>query len=426
MTLAALDQNIVAPALPRIVGDLGGLSLLSWVVTAFMVASTTTAPLYGKLSDMYGRRPAFFVSIIVFLIGSALCGQAHGIGELIGFRAVQGIGAGGLITLAQTTIGDLVSPRERGRYQGMFAGVFAVCSVAGPLLGGFITDALSWRWIFYVNLPIGAASLFFIAAGLKEGVERRKHRIDYLGAALLVVGTVSALLVLSSGGTVLPWNSPQIVGAAALAMASFGGLIVVEHRAAEPILSPALFRNSVFLPSVFAITLTVAALFGSATFLPLFFQLELGASPSEAGLRLTAMMAGVIVASFTGGRIISKTGRYKLFPVLGLGLATCGMLGMSWAVRTLAPAVFVESLLFCIGLGLGFVMPNLITAIQNAVERRDMGAATSGSSFFRSLGGALGVALAGTALNLQVAHLVPELNLPNAPRAREHRADRAP
>ena len=415
LTLAALDQNIVSPALPRIVGDLGGLSLLSWVVTAFMVTSTTTAPLYGKLSDMYGRRPAFFTSIVIFLIGSMLCGQAHSLAQLIGFRAVQGIGAGGLITLAQTTIGDLVSPRERGRYQGMFAGVFAVCSVAGPLLGGFITEALSWRWIFYVNIPVGAASLVCIAAGLKAKPPTKSHRIDYAGAVLLVIGTISALLVLSCGGTLLPWVSLPIIGAAVAACIAFALLIIIEKRAAEPILPPVLFHNPIFLRSVIVIALAVSSLFGAATFLPLFFQVELGSSPSEAGLRLTALMAGVIIASFSGGRIVSRTGRYKIFPVIGLALATAGMIGMVWATRTLPGLFGMEMPLFFVGLGVGFVMPNLTTAIQNAVSRDTMGVATSGTAFFRSLGAALGVALAGAALNMQLAHLVPALTLPNAP-----------
>ncbi len=415
MTLAALDQNIVSPALPRIVGDLGGLSLLSWVVTAFMVASTTTAPLYGKLSDMYGRRPAFFVSILIFLVGSIMCGQAHSIGQLIGYRALQGIGAGGLMTLAQTTIGDLVSPRERGRYQGVFAGVFAICSVAGPLLGGFITEDLSWRWIFYVNLPVGAASLGCIALGLTARTERKKHRIDFTGAILLIIGTVSALMLLSCGGTILPWTSPTIVASAVAVCIVLGLLGVVERRAAEPILPPALFREPVFLRSVIVIGLSMSVIFGLVTFLPLFFQLELGASPSGAGLRLMALMGGVIVASFTGGRIVSRTGRYKIFPVLGLILATIGTLGMSWVALALPGPAILETMLFFVGLGIGFVMPNLTTAIQNSVQRSMMGVATSGTSFFRSLGAALGVAIAGAALNIQLAHLVPSLALPGAP-----------
>ena len=407
MTLAALDQNIVATALPRIVGDLGGLELLSWVVTSFMVASTTSAPIYGKLSDMYGRRPAFFGSIGLFLLGSVLCGLSHHIGQLIFFRAIQGLGAGGLMTLSQTTIGDLVSPRERGRYQGMFAGVFAVCSVAGPLLGGFITEALSWRWIFYVNLPVGAAALFFITVGLKAKPRGAKHRIDYLGAGLLVSATCLLLLVLSCGGVVYPWASAPILLAAAAAVALFTLLVVVERRAAEPILPPVLFRSRVFVLSVVIIGLTMMAMFGAATFLPLFFQLELDAGPQKAGLMMTPLMAGVIIASITGGRLVTRTGRYKPFPIIGLTIATTGFVAMAVAARRPdAPLVAIELVLAAIGMGLGFVMPNLTTAIQNAVARENMGVATSGTSFFRSLGGAVGVAIAGTVLNAHIAHQV--------------------
>jgi EmrB/QacA subfamily drug resistance transporter len=245
LTLAALDQNIVATALPRIVSDLGGLAHLSWVVTAFLVASTTTTPLYGKFSDIYGRKPAFMVSIIIFLLGSMLCGLAQGMTQLIVFRAIQGIGAGGLITMAQTTIGDLVSPRDRGRYQGLFAAVFAGCSVAGPLLGGFITDALSWRWIFYVNLPVGAVALMLIAVGLRKHRPAGTHRIDYAGALLLIAATCCGLLVLSWGGSVYPWTSAPILIIGAAAALSCAALALVEARAAEPVLPLHLFTNRV-------------------------------------------------------------------------------------------------------------------------------------------------------------------------------------
>jgi EmrB/QacA subfamily drug resistance transporter len=407
LTLAALDQNIVSPALPRIVSDLGGLRLLSWVVTAFMVASTASAPLYGKLGDMYGRRPAFFVSIGIFLTGSALCGQAHSLFQLIGFRAIQGLGAGGLITLAQTTIADVVGPRERGRYQGIFAGVFAFCSVAGPLLGGVITDTLSWRWIFYVNLPIGAAALGFIAAGVPAAVNRTRHRIDYTGAALLVSGTVATLLVLSCGGTVFPWVSVKTAGLAAAALALFGGLFVVEHRAAEPILPPALFHVPVFMRSIGVIGLTMMAIFGTATFLPLYFQLELDASPSRAGLLMTPMMAGVIIASIVGGRAVSRTGRYRIFPIAGLLLASAGLASLGMFARMEPDAWLMGFMLGLTGLGLGLVMPNLTTAIQNAVPRENMGVATSSMAFFRSAGGASGVAIAGAILNAVLSGGLP-------------------
>jgi EmrB/QacA subfamily drug resistance transporter len=402
LTLAALDQNIVATALPRIVSDLGGLAHLSWVVTAFLVASTTTTPLYGKFSDMYGRKPAFMVSIIIFLLGSVLCGLAQGMTQLIVFRGIQGLGAGGLITLAQTTIGDLVSPRERGRYQGMFAAVFAGCSVAGPLLGGFITDALSWRWIFYVNLPVGAVALVLIAAGLRGHRRATAHRIDYAGAVLLIAATCSALLVLSWGGSVMPWSSTPMLVIAAAAVLLYGALVLVELRAAEPVLPPVLFANRVFVLGVLVIALAAMALFAAVVFLPLFFQLVMGASPAGAGLMISPMMAGVIFSSFLGGRLVSRTGRYKRFPVVGLAAATAAYLAMSWAASHDTPAGWIEGVLVVMGLGIGFVMPNLTTAIQNAVSRRDLGAATSAAAFLRSLGGALGVALSGAILTTRL------------------------
>jgi EmrB/QacA subfamily drug resistance transporter len=402
LTLAALDQNIVATALPRIVSDLGGLAHLSWVVTAFMVASTTTTPLYGKFSDIYGRKPAFLVSIVVFLVGSVLCGMAQGMTQLIVFRAIQGLGAGGLITLAQTTIGDIVTPRERGRYQGLFASVFAGCSVAGPLLGGFITDALSWRWIFYVNLPVGAVALTLIAAGLRANGRAITHRIDYAGALLLIAATSCVLLVLSWGGSLYSWSStPMLVLASAAALLCMA-LALVEARAREPVLPLHLFANRVFVLGVAVISFSAMALFGAVVFLPLFFQLVIGASPTGAGLMISPMMGGVIVASVVGGRLVSRTGRYKLFPVCGLAAATMAYLAMGWAAAHGTAVGWIEAVLVAMGLGIGFVMPNLTTAIQNAVAWRDLGAATSASAFLRSLGGALGVALSGAILVAQL------------------------
>ena len=398
LTLAALDQNIVATALPRIVSDLGGLAHLSWVVTAFLVASTTTTPLYGKFSDIYGRKPAFMVSIIIFLLGSMLCGLAQGMTQLIVFRAIQGVGAGGLITLAQTTVGDLVSPRERGRYQGLFASVFAGCSVAGPLIGGVITAALSWRWIFYVNLPVGAVALVLIAVGLRPHGHAKTHRIDYAGALLLIAATCCALLVLSWGGSVYPWSSTPILVIGAAAVLLFTALALVETRAAEPVLPLHLLANRVFALGVAVISLSAMALFAAVIFLPLYFQLVLGASPAVAGLMISPMMGGVICASFLGGRLVSTTGRYKRFPVGGLAAATTAYLAMSWAAAHGTAIVWIEAVLVMMGFGIGFVMPNLTTAIQNAVNRRDLGAATSASAFLRSLGGALGVAISGAIL----------------------------
>jgi EmrB/QacA subfamily drug resistance transporter len=402
LTLAALDQNIVATALPRIVSDLGGLAHLSWVVTAFMVASTTTTPLYGKFSDIYGRKPAFLVSIVVFLLGSVLCGMAQGMTQLIVFRAIQGLGAGGLITLAQTTIGDIVTPRERGRYQGLFASVFAGCSVAGPLLGGFITDALSWRWIFYVNLPVGAVALTMIAAGLPANRRAITHRIDYAGALLLIAATSCVLLVLSWGGSLYPWSSTPMLVLVSAAVLLCTALALAEAWALEPVLPLHLFANRVFVLGVAVISFSAMALFAAVVFLPLFFQLVIGTSPTRAGLMISPMMGGVIIASVIGGRLVSRTGRYKLFPVCGLAVATMAYLAMGWAAAHGTAVGWIEAVLVAMGLGIGFVMPNLTTAIQNAVAWHDLGAATSASAFLRSLGGALGVALSGAILVAQL------------------------
>ena len=409
LTLAALDQNIVATALPRITGELGGLQHLSWVVTAFVVASTVSAPLYGRLSDLYGRKPAFTVSITVFLAGSMLCGLAGGMLELIVFRTIQGLGAGGLIVLAQTVIGDLVSPRERGRYQGLFAAVFTACSVAGPLLGGFITEYASWRWIFYVNLPVGAAALLLITIGLRPRPPGPTPRLDVLGAVLLVAGTCCLLLMLSWAGSAYPWVSPQVLGLAAAALAGFCLLVPVEWRAAQPILPPQLFRNRVFVIGAAVITLAAMALFAAVVFLPLMFQLLMGASPSRAGLMIAPMMGGVIVASFGGGRIVSRTGRYKRLPVFGLLAATLSYAALAWATQAEVGAAPIEAILVVMGLGIGLVMPNLTTAIQNGVDRSEMGVATATAAFFRSLGGALGVALSGAVLAAQLHQLAPGL-----------------
>ena len=407
LTLASLDQNIVSTALPRIVSDLGGLAHLSWVVTAFMVTSTISAPLYGKLSDIYGRKPLFFTAILIFLAGSILCGMAQTMIQLIIFRALQGLGAGGLITLAQTTVGDLIAPRERGKYQGLFGAVFAACSVAGPLLGGIITDALSWRWIFYVNLPVGAAALFLIAIALRHYQPAVRHQIDYAGAVLLTGGTACLLLFLSWGGTVYPWLSPVPLILVTSALLFYGWLAAQERRAAEPILPPLLFRNRVFVVAVSVIGLNAMALFGSLVYLPLFFQLVLGASPSRAGLMLAPMMGGVIVASVTGGRLVARTGRYKIFPVIGLLVGASSFLTLAWAALTSAGLPVIETALVGLGCGLGLVMPNLTVAIQNSVDRSHLGVATSVTAFIRSLGGALGVAVSGAVVGLRLHHLLP-------------------
>ena len=402
LMLAALDGNIVGPALPHIVSDLGGLAHLSWVVIAFAVALTASTPLYGKLSDQFGRRPAFFVAIGIFLAGSLLCGLAHSMAMLIGARALQGVGAGGLMTLTQTAIADLVSPRERGRYQGLVAGVFAICSVGGPLLGGVITDYASWPWIFFVNLPFGAAATVILAASLPHRPGRPGKAIDIAGFTLLIGATCSFLLMLSWGGAVYPWGSPQILGLGALCAAMVAALLPVERSALEPAMPPRLFADRVFCCGGAGVTLMAAALFGSLVFLPLFFQLVRGASATEAGLRMAPLMAGMIVSSIVGGRLVSRTGKLKIFPLGGLLTGALAFGGLSLAVGAGASANAMDGLLVLLGAGFGLVMPNLTTAVQSAVPARDVGVATATLGFFRSLGGAFGMAVSGAILSRAV------------------------
>lgn len=395
LALASLDQNIVAVALPQIVSDLGGLHHLSWVVTSFLVTSTATTPLYGKLSDMYGRKPLFVVAIVLFLIGSCLCGLSRSMVELVVFRGVQGLGAGGLMVLAQTTIADLVAPRERGRFQGLFGAVFAVSSVVGPLLGGFITSALSWRWIFYVNLPVGVPALAMIVFGFRRPHHRVSHRIDYTAVASLTSATVALLLVLSWGGVQYPWSSPLILALAAASAVLTALLIRTERRSEEPVLSPHIFHNRIVVISSAVMGLAFMGLFGAFVFLPLFFQLVLGMDPAKAGLLLAPMTGGLIVTSTLGGRRVSSTGRYKSLTVFGLGAATLSFIAVMFAAALGGGIGVIETALILLGCGFGMVMPNLVVAIQNAVDPREMGAATATAAFFRQLGGTFGVAMSG-------------------------------
>jgi len=408
LMLAALDQNIVSTALPRIVSELGGLAHLSWVVTAFMLTSTTTTLLYGKLSDLYGRKPLFVVAILLFLMGSALCGVAGTMTGLILSRGVQGLGAGGLITLAQTTVSDFVEPRERGRYQGLFTGVFALCSVAGPLLGGIITDALSWRWIFYVNLPVGVGALALILAGLRQPRQTKHRKIDYVGATLLASGTAMLLLLLSWGGVVFPWKSSWIIALGIATLACWLLLAAQERSAVEPVLPLKLFRNRVFVIGVAVVGLNATAMLSASVFIPLFFQLVLGAAPTTAGLMMAPLMAGVVVASVLGGYLVSRSGRYKIYPVTGLGMSVLSFVSLAWLTGGGGRLAPIEISLVTLGFGLGLVMPNLTIAIQNAVDRSDLGLATSTSSFFRSLGGAIGVSLSGEIMTARLRILLPE------------------
>jgi EmrB/QacA subfamily drug resistance transporter len=402
LLIASLDQTIVSTALPTIVSDLGGLSQLSWVITGYLLASTVSTPLWGKLGDLYGRKPFFQAAIVLFLAGSALCGISQNMAELILFRAVQGLGAGGLLVLTQAIIADVVPPRQLGRYQGLFGAVFGVASVGGPLLGGFFVDHLSWRWIFYLNLPIGAAAFLVITLALPAASEQRHHRIDYLGTALLAVAATSLVLLTTLGGNTYPWNSAPTYLLAIAGVICIIGFVLAERRAAEPVMPLELFRNRVFVYAS-AIGFVVGfALFGATTYLPLFLQVVNGASPTASGLRLLPLVAGLLFTSILSGQLISRLGRYKVFPIAGTALMTLGLFLLSRMNEQ--TSVLVESLyMLVLGLGLGLVFQVLVIAVQNAVEYRNLGAATSDTTFFRSIGGSFGTAVFGAIFSSQLA-----------------------
>jgi len=394
MLLASLDQTIVATALPTIVSDLGGLDQLSWVVTAYLLGATVTMPLWGRASDLYGRKTLFIAAIGVFLAGSALSGAAQSLGELIAFRALQGTGAGGLMTLAMAIVGEIVSPRERGRYQGYIQMVFVVASVAGPLLGGAFVDHLSWRWVFYVNLPIGAAALALIATALNLPVVRSHARIDYAGAALLAAAVSCALLVTTWGGRQYAWDSAQVVGLGVAGLALLAAFVAQERRAAEPVLPLRLFRERVFDVVSAVLFLTTLAFFAVIVFMPVFLQVVTGASATESGLLLLPLLLAATTSTAVSGRVISRTGRYKVFPACGLALMAVGLALLSRMSAGTSQAT-ASALLVVFGLGFGMVSQVLTVAIQNAVDRRDLGIATASANLFRSLGGSVGVAIFG-------------------------------
>ena len=410
LLLAALDQTIVSTALPTIVGELGGLTHLSWVVTSYLLSSTVVTPLYGKFGDLHGRKIVLQVAIVVFLVGSALCGLAQNMVQLIVFRGLQGVGGGGLIVITIAVIGDLIPPRERGRYQGLFGAVFGLATIIGPLLGGFFVDHLTWRWIFYINLPTGVLALAVLAVALPARPSGRRHTIDYPGAALLSFALTAVILVTSLGGNTFAWDSGFVVGMTAAAIVSLFAFVAVEARSREPILSLSLFRNRTFSITSAVGLIVGLSLFGSVTYLPIHLQLVKGESPTGSGLQLMPMMLGMLVTSVLSGRLISRFGRYRPFPIAGTILMTVGLLLMSRI--SIDMSVWETSAdALVLGLGMGMIMQVLILAVQNSVDYEHLGVATSGATLFRAIGGALGVAVFGAifahALQGQLGAVLP-------------------
>ncbi|MFC8124945.1 MFS transporter [Streptomyces sp. NPDC057302] len=395
LLLAALEQMIVATALPKIVGELHGLDKMSWAITAYLLTSTIGLPIYGKLGDLFGRKGVFQVAILIFIVGSALAGWSRTMDQLIAFRAIQGIGAGGLMIGVQAIIADIVPPRERGRYMGLIGAAFGLASVAGPLLGGFFTDHVTWRWCFYFNVPFGLVTLLVVSFGLKLPKRVVKARLDVLGALLLASASTCLVLLTSWGGTEYEWGSRVILGLGAGALASIALFVVAEHFAAEPIIPLRLFRDSVFNVTALVGMVVGVALFGAASYLPTFLQMVDGASATESGLLMLPMMGGIVGASILSGQLISHTGRYKIYPVIGGILSVIGM----WLLSRLevdTPRLHYSIWMAVLGAGVGLVMPVLILAVQNAVRPTDLGTATSANNYFRQIGGSVGAAIFGT------------------------------
>ncbi|MHB2028561.1 MAG: MDR family MFS transporter [Acidimicrobiales bacterium] len=411
MFLAALDQSIVSTALPTIAGDLHNLNELSWVVTSYLITSTISLPLWGKLGDLYGRKSFFQLSILIFLIGSILSGLSHNMVELISFRALQGIGSGGLMVGSQAIIGDVIPPRQRGRYMSYFGIVFGLSSVLGPLAGGWFTQHVSWRWIFYINIPIGICALIAIALVLHIPVKRVAHQIDWWGMSLLSAGVVCLILLLTWGGTQYAWGSSTIIGLGIASAVLLTAFSIVEMNVAEPIISLKLFRNRTFSAASAVGFVIGFTMFGSIVYLPLYLQVVHGASPTKSGLELLPMVVGMLITFVLSGQVVSRTGRYKIFPILGsaviaLGLASLSRLGPNTVFSYAALDMFI------VGLGLGLVMQVLVVAVQNAVPHSQLGTATATATFFRSIGGAFGVAVLGDVFNNRLLHELRALLAP--------------
>jgi EmrB/QacA subfamily drug resistance transporter len=408
MFLAALDQSIVGVALPRIVSELGGLDHLSWVVTAYLLTSTATTPLWGKVSDLYGRRIVFQAAIAVFIIGSALCGASQDLTQLIIFRAIQGIGGGGLFAIAFAIIGDIIPARERGRYQGYFGAVFGVSSLAGPLLGGWFTDGPGWRWIFYINVPIGIAALVITSMNLKLPSVRREHRIDYAGAATIVGAVTSLLLYLNWAGDRFGWTAPEALALAVASVVLGVAFVFIEQRAVEPIIPMSLFRNRIFSVGTLFSFLLGWSMFGGMIYLPVYLQAAKGMSSTGSGLAMFPAVLGILVFSIFSGAMVTRTGRYRIFPIVGTVLMIAGLVLMS-LLRVDSSYARIAVSAFVFGAGLGLSMQVITVAVQNAVPFRDMGTATSSITFLRSLGAAIGVAFMGAVLGTRLTHYLGDL-----------------
>jgi EmrB/QacA subfamily drug resistance transporter len=416
MLLAALDSTIVSTALPTIVSDLGGLEHLAWVVTGYLLAQTIVTPVYGKLGDLYGRKIVMQSAIVLFLVGSALCGLSQNMTQLIVFRAIQGLGGGGLVVTTQAVVGDIVPPRDRGRYQGIFGAVFGLSSIAGPLLGGYFTTHLSWRWIFYINLPVGVAALVVLAVTLPSHSHRVARAIDYAGASLLAVVLSSITLMADLSGTTYPWSSPVSIGLIAVSLLSLVLFTLVERKAAEPVLPLHLFKRQTFVVTSVVGLIVGFALFGSVTYFPLYLQVVKGVTPTASGMQMLPMMGGMLVTSILSGQLISRTGRYKIFPVLGTAIMTVGLFLLSRLTPQSTNAT-ASLLMLILGVGLGMVMQVLVIAVQNDIDYRDLGVATSGATLFRLIGGSLGTAILGAIfaarLSVNLVRLLPSGTVAN-------------